>query len=101
MYGAEVVTVTTWFVLLALFLSTGRMRRVHQSGPLGVDGGVGLIFGGVGCSILIQEARRAVDISKRSSCIVSLDMCSFNFAALRICFYLFAEIKASFSWNAS
>jgi hypothetical protein len=23
-----------------------------------IDGGVGVIFGGVGCSILVQEARR-------------------------------------------
>jgi RhtB (resistance to homoserine/threonine) family protein len=60
-YGAEVVvTVTTWFVLLALFLSTGRMRRAYTSLARWVDGGVGLIFGGVGCSILIQEARRVL-----------------------------------------
>ncbi len=60
-YGAEVVvTVTTWFVLLALFLSTGRMRRAYTSLARWVDGGVGLIFGGVGCSILVQEARRVL-----------------------------------------
>lgn len=60
-YGAEVIViVTAWFVLLALFLSTGRMRRAYTRLARWVDGGVGLIFGSVGCSILVQEARRVL-----------------------------------------
>ncbi|UTF50813.1 LysE family transporter [Desulfomicrobium sp. ZS1] len=58
-YGAEVIViVTVWFVLLALFLSTGRMRGMYAGVARWIDGGVGVIFGGVGCSILYQEARR-------------------------------------------
>jgi RhtB (resistance to homoserine/threonine) family protein len=58
-YGAEVIViVTAWFVLLALFLSTGRMRGMYQGVARWIDGGVGVIFGGVGCSIMFQEARR-------------------------------------------
>jgi len=60
-YGAEVIViVTTWFVLLALFLSTGRMRSMYASVARWIDGGVGVIFGGVGCSILVQEARKVL-----------------------------------------
>jgi len=60
-YGAEVIViVTAWFVLLALFLSTGRMRGMYRNVARWIDGGVGVIFGGVGCSILVQEARRVL-----------------------------------------
>ncbi len=60
-YGAEVIViVTAWFTLLALFLSTGRMRSMYAGLARWIDGGVGLIFGGVGCSILWQEARRVL-----------------------------------------
>lgn len=60
-YGAEVIAiVTAWFVLLALFLSTSRMRGMYRSVARWIDGGVGVIFGGVGCSILVQEARRVL-----------------------------------------
>jgi RhtB (resistance to homoserine/threonine) family protein len=58
-YGAEVIViVTAWFVLLALFLSTDRLRGMYSGLARWIDGGVGVIFGGVGCSILYQEARR-------------------------------------------
>lgn len=58
-YGVEIIViVTAWFVALALFLSTGRMRGLYAGLARWIDGGVGLIFGGVGCSILVQEARR-------------------------------------------
>ncbi|SFJ28686.1 resistance to homoserine/threonine (RhtB) family protein [Desulfomicrobium apsheronum] len=60
-YGAEVIViVTAWFTLLALFLSTGRMRGMYAGVARWIDGGVGVIFGGVGCSILVQEARRVL-----------------------------------------
>lgn len=60
-YGAEVIViVTVWFVLLALFLSTGRMRNMYANVARWIDGGVGVIFGGVGCSILVQEARKVL-----------------------------------------
>ncbi|MBE1423382.1 RhtB (resistance to homoserine/threonine) family protein [Desulfomicrobium macestii] len=60
-YGAEVIViVTAWFTLLALFLSTGRMRGMYAGVARWIDGGVGVIFGGVGCSILWQEARRVL-----------------------------------------
>ncbi len=60
-YGAEVIViVTAWFVLLALFLSTGRMRNMYANVARWIDGGVGVIFGGVGCSILVQEARKVL-----------------------------------------
>lgn len=60
-YGAEVIViVTVWFTLLALFLSTGRMRALYRGAARWIDGGVGVIFGGVGCSILWQEARRVL-----------------------------------------
>jgi RhtB (resistance to homoserine/threonine) family protein len=60
-YGAEIiVTVTAWFTLLALFLSTSRLRSMYAGLSRWIDGGVGLIFGGVGCSILWQEARRVL-----------------------------------------
>ena len=60
-YGAEVIIiVTAWFTLLALFLSTGRMRGMYAGVARWIDGGVGVIFGGVGCSILVQEARRVL-----------------------------------------
>lgn len=58
-YGAEVVAAhVLWFVLLALFLSTGGIRAAYTSAARWIDAGVGLIFGGVGCSILFQEAGR-------------------------------------------
>lgn len=58
-YGAEVVIiVTVWFVGLAMVLSTRRIRAVYAGLTRWIDNGVGLIFGGVGCSILVQEARR-------------------------------------------
>lgn len=58
-YGGEVIViVTTWFVLLALFLSTAKIRGVYTKIARWIDAGVGVIFGGVGCSILVQEARR-------------------------------------------
>lgn len=61
LYGGEIIViVTAWFVLLALFLSTGRMRSMYSSVARWIDGGVGVIFGGVGCSILWQEARRVL-----------------------------------------
>lgn len=60
-YGAEVIViVTAWFTLLALFLSTGRMRYMYAGLARWIDGAVGVIFGGVGCSILWQEARRVL-----------------------------------------
>lgn len=60
-YGAEVIViVTAWFVLLALCLSTGKVRSLYSGLARWVDGGVALIFGGVGCSILVQEARRVL-----------------------------------------
>ena len=60
-YGAEVIViVTVWFTLLALFLSTNRLRSMYAGLARWIDGGVGLIFGGVGCSILWQEARRVL-----------------------------------------
>lgn len=60
-YGVEIIViVTVWFVGLALFLSTGRMRGLYSGLARWIDGGVGLIFGGVGCSILVQEARRVL-----------------------------------------
>lgn len=58
-YGGEVIViVTTWFVLLALFLSTAKIRGAYTKIARWIDAGVGVIFGGVGCSILVQEARR-------------------------------------------
>lgn len=58
-YGAEIIViVTVWFVGLALVLSTSRIRGVYAGLTKWIDGGVGLIFGCVGCSILMQEARR-------------------------------------------
>ena len=60
-YGAEVIViVTAWFTLLALFLSTNRLRSMYAGLARWIDGGVGLVFGGVGCSILWQEARRVL-----------------------------------------
>lgn len=60
-YGAEIVAiVTVWFVVLSLVLSTGRIRSVYSGLTRWVDSGVGVIFGGVGCSILIQEARQVL-----------------------------------------
>lgn len=58
-YGAEVVAAhVLWFVLLALFLSTGGIRAAYTGAARWIDAGVGFIFGGVGCTILVQEARR-------------------------------------------
>lgn len=58
-YGAEVVAAhIVWFVLLALFLSTTAIRAAYTGLARWIDAGVGLVFGGVGCSILFQEARR-------------------------------------------
>ena len=60
-YGAEVIViVTVWFTLLALCLSTARIRGMYAGLAKWIDGGVGLVFGGVGCSILWQEARRVL-----------------------------------------
>lgn len=58
-YGAEVIAiVTAWFILLALFLSSVRVRNFYTGVARWIDGGVGVIFGGVGCSILVQEVKR-------------------------------------------
>ena len=60
-YGVEVVTIVTgWFILLALCVSAGRVRALYMSLARWIDSGVGVIFGGVGCSILIQEARKVL-----------------------------------------
>ncbi|GAB1410377.1 LysE family translocator [Desulfovibrionales bacterium] len=58
-YGAEVIAAhIVWFVLLALFLSTAAIQAAYTGFSRWIDAGVGLIFGGVGCSILFQEARK-------------------------------------------
>lgn len=62
-YGAEIIAIVTiWFVLLALFLSSGPLRTAYGRVAQWIDAGVGLIFGGVGCSILAQEALRILEI---------------------------------------